>query len=111
MPRIKTEHLLEGMKVVTNVKNIHDMLLIPAGCELSERQIGILQAWGVEEVEVQHSPTTEASDPVARLSAEDRARMEAEIQQRFWEPDAASPVHAELNRLLLERHARKAAAR
>jgi hypothetical protein len=111
MPRIKTEHLLEGMKVVTDVKNVHDMLLIPAGCELSERQIGILQAWGVEEVEVQHSEATEASDPVARLSAEDRAGLEAEIQQRFWEPDASSPIFFELNRLLLERRARKGTAR
>ena len=52
MSRIKTEQLKEGMVVVTDVKNMDDMLLIPAGAKLTSRQIGILQSWGVLEIDV-----------------------------------------------------------
>lgn len=108
MPRIKTELLKEGMVVISDVKNLHDMLLIPAGGVLSERQIGILQAWGVGDVEVEHSKATEESDPVARLSDETRERLQQEIRKHFWDADDSNPFFAELSKLLLQRRAGKA---
>jgi hypothetical protein len=53
MIRVKSEALQPGMIVARDVKNIDGMLLAPLGCQLSERQIDILQAWGVVEVEVE----------------------------------------------------------
>ena len=96
------------MVVVTDVKNMDDMLLIPAGCTLTERQINILQAWGVEEIEVQNAGDAEDADPLKKLSPEKIERMTAEIKALFWQPDESSPVYAEICRLMLLRRARKA---
>ena len=68
MIRVKSEVLQPGMIVARDVKNIDGMLLAPAGCELSERQIGILQAWGVAELEVEAgADMAQAHDPLAQL--------------------------------------------
>lgn len=41
----------------------------PSGCELSERQIGILQAWGVEEIDIEARPSAcSAACCAAKLS-------------------------------------------
>jgi len=95
---------------MTDVKNMDDMLLIPAGCTLTERQIGILQAWGVEEIEVQHSQSIEDADPLTRLSPEAIARLTEEVKSRFWQPDESNPVFIEICRLMVQRRARKSAA-
>lgn len=107
MPRLKTELLREGMVVISDVKNLHDMLLIPSGAVLSERQIGILQAWGIGDVEVEHCPATDETDPIARLSPETREYLQQEIRNLFWEPDDSNPFFAEFSKLLLQRRASK----
>jgi hypothetical protein len=107
VPRIKTELLAEGMVVMTDVKNMDDTLLIPAGCTLTARQIGILQAWGVEEIDVKNSAAIANADPLARLSPETIATLTQEVRARFWQPDETSPLFAELCRLLIQRRTRK----
>ena len=97
------------MVVVSDVKNMDDMLLIPAGCALTERQISILQAWGVEEIDVQHAGDIEDADPLAKLSPEVVARMTQEVKDRFWQPDDSNPVFVEVCRLMVRRRARKGA--
>jgi hypothetical protein len=99
------------MVVASDVKNIDHMLLIPAGSTLTERQINILQAWGVSEIEVQSSTTAEDADPVAKLPPEVVTRLSAEIRSRFFKPDDANPVYAEIFKLMLQRRARKFAAK
>ena len=106
MPRIKTDLLTAGMVVVKDVKNIDDMLLIPAGCELTDRQISILQAWGVAEIDVQASAATASGDPMSALSPERAAEVTAEIKAIFWQPDDTNPVFAEIFKLLLQRRVR-----
>jgi hypothetical protein len=108
MPRIKTDLLEKGMVVVTDVKNMDDMLLIPAGCALTERQISILQAWGVDEIEVLHAGDTADADPLSKLAPDVVAKMTAEIKGLFWQPDEANPVFVEICKLMLQRRARKA---
>jgi hypothetical protein len=110
MPRIQTDSLQEGMVVAVDVKNIDNMLLIPAGCSLTDRQIGILQAWGVTDVEVQGSPALAEANPLAKLPPDVVARLEAEVRSLFWQPDDANPVYAEIFKLMLQRRARKAIA-
>ena len=93
--------------MVSDVKNMDDMLLIPAGCALTERQISILQAWGVEEIEVQHTGAMEDSDPLAKLAPELIARITQEVKDRFWQPEDSNPVFVEVCRLMVRRRARK----
>jgi hypothetical protein len=107
VPRIKTELLQEGMTVAVDVKNIDGMLLIPAGCELKERQINILQAWGVAEIDIEATAeAVAASDPLSKLPPETVAAMTAELKALFWQPDEASPVFNEIFRLMLLRRAK-----
>jgi len=107
MPRIKIASLRAGMVVANDVKNIDDMLLIPAGCVLSERQINILQAWGVAEIEVQNSEAIAEANPLKRLTPERAEKEAAEIKSRFWSADESNPVHMEIFNLILNRRAAK----
>ena len=96
------------MVVARDVKNIDGMLLAPSGCELSERQINILQAWGVTDVEVEAgADMAKAHDPLAQLPPETLAKITAELRARFWKPDEFGPVPAEIFRLMLLRQARR----
>ena len=108
MIRVKSEELQPGMVVARDVKNIDGMLLAPSGCELSERQISILQAWGVTEVEVEASEDQAKShDPLAQLPPETLAQITAAMRARFWKPDDFGPVPAEIFKLMLLRQARR----
>ena len=96
------------MVVARDIKNIDGMLLAPSGCQLSERQIGILQAWGVVEVEVEAGEEmARAHDPLAQLPPETRARITTELRARFWEPEGLGPVPAEIFQLMLLRQAKR----
>jgi len=96
------------MVVARDIKNIDGMLLAPSGCQLSERQINILQAWGVTEVEVKASAElAKAHDPLAQLPPETLAKITADLRARFWKPDDFGPVPAEIFRLMLLRQARR----
>ena len=96
------------MVVAREVKNLDGMLLAPSGCELSERQIGILQAWGVVEVEIEaNEETARAHDPLAQLPPETLARITADLRARYWKPPEFGPVPAEIFKLMLLRQARR----
>ncbi len=108
MIRVKSEALQPGMVVARDVKNIDGMLLAPAGCELSERQINILQAWGVTELEVDAGEEmAKAHDPLAQLPPEMLAKLTADLRARFWKPDDFGPVPAEIFKLMLLRQAQR----
>ena len=97
------------MIVARDVKNMDGMLLAPSGCELSERQIGILQAWGIMDVEVEATAEqAKAHDPLAQLPPELLAQITAELRGRFWKPDEFGPVPAEIYNLMLLRQAKRA---
>jgi hypothetical protein len=106
--RVKSEELQSGMIIARDVKNIDGMLLAPCGCELSGRQINILQAWGVTEVEVEAGEDmAKAHDPLAQLPPETLAKLKADLRARFWAPDDFGPVPAEIFKLMLTRQARR----
>lgn len=106
MPKIKIEQAKEGMVVGSDVKNVDSMLLVPAGCTLSERQINILNAWGVMELEVVTAEGCEDADPLANLAAEELERLTAEVKARFWKVDEKNPVFMEVFKLALQRRVR-----
>jgi hypothetical protein len=96
------------MKVAADVKNIDGMLLVPVGCELTERQINILQAWGVTDVEVEAgADKVRELDPLAHLPPETLAALTGTLRARYWKPDEFGPVPAEIFHLMLLREARR----
>ncbi len=108
MPKIKLDALHEGMVVTADVKNLDDMLLIPAGCELTARHIRILQTWGVSEVTVESAGEDEDhTDPLSRLSPEVAARLTSETKATFWNFDESNAIQKELLRLSILRKARQ----
>ena len=108
MPKLKIEQLQEGMVVAVDVRNMDDMLLLPAGCTLAEKHIGILEAWGVTDVEVVAADDlVDNSDPLSKLPPEEIARLTAETKALFWQLDATSPVQMEIFQLILRRTARR----
>jgi hypothetical protein len=108
MIRVKSDALQPGMVVARDVKNIDGMLLVPSGCELSERQINILQAWGVTDLEVEAGEeVARAHDPLAQLPPETATRITADLRARYWNPGEFGPVPSEIFRLMLLRQARR----
>ncbi len=96
------------MVVSSDIKNIDNMLLIPSGCKLTARQIGILQAWGVTEINVEASGDEAENDSLSKLSPEQLEKLSAEVRATFWKADDADPVFAELFKLILRRRAHRA---
>src|SRR5262245_41042626 len=102
MPKIKIDLLKEGMVVAADIKNMDDMLLIPAGATISGKHIGILQSWGLTEVDVEAAGVVEApADPLAELPPEVASRLREEVKAQFWKLDEADPVQMEIFRLVL----------
>lgn len=100
------------MVVAADVKNMDNMLLIPAGATLTERQIDILMAWGVGEIEVEAAEEIEGeTDPLEKLTPEVRTKLTEEIKGLFWRPNEADPVFQEVFNLMLRRRARKEGSR
>jgi hypothetical protein len=111
MPRIKTELLQEGMVVSSDVRNIDNMLLIPSGCTLTARQINILLAWGVTELEVQTVAQGQDPDQLTELPPEVLAKWTEELKALFWKVDEADPVFTEIFKLMLRRRASRGGAK
>lgn len=109
MPRIKTELLEEGMVVSSDVKNIDNMLLMPAGCVLTARQISILQAWGVNELDVEKGgvPDSDNTDILAKLTPEALAKLTEELKACYWKVEEGDPLFMELFQVMLRRSARR----
>lgn len=106
MPKIKTEALLEGLVAAEDVRNMDDMLLFPAGTELTARHIHILQTWGVTEIAVESAgDTQEEVDPLAKLPPEVAAKLTTELRERFWDYDESQPPQKEIFRVALRRAA------
>ena len=111
MPKIKTEALRAGLVVASEVKHMDTMLLVPAGCVITEKHIEILSAWGVSEIEVQACEgVEEAGDILQKLPPELLNEVTARLEGIFWEPKDINPVQAEAFRLALRRKAREALA-
>jgi hypothetical protein len=108
MPTIKLESLREGMITAAEVKNMDNMLLIPANTALTERHINVLNAWGITEIQVQAcADAEEAVDILQRLPKEVLDRLTNELKAVFWSPAEKNPVELEVFMLALRRKARQ----
>jgi hypothetical protein len=94
MPRINVELLQEGMRVVVDVKDHDNMLLIPAGSTLTAKHIDLLRSWEVAEVDAEATAENVGpEDVLAKLPEEVLAQLKAEVEQRFWEFEPDNPVY------------------
>lgn len=94
------------MIVAADVKNMDDMLLAPAGCELSARHIKILRTWGVSEVQIEGEE--QGSTTLLKIAPEVLQRIEEELKKLFWDFDPEVPVQKEIFNLALRHRARAA---
>jgi len=109
MPKLKVERLQEGMVIAQDVRNMDEMLLLPAGCTLTPKHIGILQAWGITDVEVVATDGfVDGDDPLTQMSPEEVARLTAETKAIFWRWEETNLVEMEIFRLVLRRAAQRA---
>jgi len=96
------------MVVTADVKNADDMLLIPSGCALTEKQIGMLSTWGIPEIQVQSEGGDDVGgDLLEKLPPETLQRFSEELQAKFWTPKDANPVQSAIFDLALRRKARQ----
>jgi hypothetical protein len=107
MPKVKTQSLVAGMVIAADVKNMDNMLLMPAGCELTEKHITILNAWGIPEVQVESCDgQEEPADVLQQLAPELLNQLADELQAIFWEPIDRNPIQREVFDLVLRRKAK-----
>lgn len=96
------------MIVTVDVRNLDNMLLIPAGCALTDRQVNILNAWGIAEIQVEACGDSEGlADPVQQLPPETLEPLRRDLEAAFWEPVDTSPVQQEVFNLVLRRRAKQ----
>jgi hypothetical protein len=108
MPKIRTEALRAGLVVATEVKNMDNMLLVPAGCVITEKHISILSAWGISEVEVEAGEgVEEVRDILEQLAPERVKELSEGLAAVFWDPVDKHPVQAEVFKLALRRKAQQ----
>jgi hypothetical protein len=108
MPKIKLASVREGMVVTADVKNMDHMLLISAGCALTEKHINVLHAWGIGEVQIESGTAVNDSDDILQeISAEVLEHTRQELTGIFWDPIDKSAVQAEAFDLVLHRKARQ----
>ena len=94
------------MVLAVKVNNLHGHLLLAAGCQLTPRQIGVLQAWGVAEVEVVSSGAVPQPGDEVKDSALSPA-IRLELQKLFRRQDFSYPVIRELFEACATRKARR----
>lgn len=100
------------MVVAADVKNMDNMLLMPAGCEITEKHIGILSAWGVYEIQVEACDGVEpVTDALQQMPPETLNELKNQLQHIFWDPVEANLVQAEVFKLALLRRAKQTPAK
>lgn len=97
------------MVVSDDVKNMDNMLLIPAGCAVSERHIDILQAWGIIEVQVESSgEKDDPADPMQKFPPELVEQWRKELKELYWELPDGDTLQQDIFQQMLRRRARQA---
>ena len=96
------------MVVAVDVRTMDQMLLLPAGCRLAQKQIGSLQTWGITDVEVEvNDDFVDRDDPLTELPPEEVARLTTATKALFWQLDETDLVEMEIYKLVLRRAARR----
>jgi hypothetical protein len=107
MPKVKIASVHEGMVVAADVKNMDSMLLIPAGCALTEKHIDICNAWGITEGQVEAGGGPEdGGDVLQQVPPEVLEKARTGLTDIFWETIAKDTLQADTFDLVLRRKVR-----
>lgn len=95
MAKIKVKRLQIGMTLSADVCDPNGRFLLGDGCELNEKHIKALNAWGVISVEINDEDMPENED-VIEISPEIYQAIEEQVNVRFRHNDMNSPFIKEL---------------
>ncbi len=95
MAKIKVKELQAGMVLTADVCDPNGRFLLGSGCELEEKHLKALAAWGVVSVEIRDEDMPEDGGRLS-ISPEIHAAMEQEIKARFCHNDLEIPFIEEL---------------
>lgn len=95
MAKIKVKNLQVGMTLSTDVCDPNGRFLLGDGCELNEKHIKALNAWGVISVEINDADMPENEDAIT-ISPEIYETIKGQVKDRFQHNDMESPFIKEL---------------
>lgn len=97
MAKIKVKDLSIGMTLTADVCDPNGRFLLGDGCELNEKHIKALNAWGVISVEIRDEDMPETSDTL-EISPEIYNTIEQQLKSRLLHNDLEQPFIKELTR-------------
>ena len=95
MAKIKVKSLQVGMTLSADVCDPNGRFLLGEGCELNEKHIKALNAWGVVSVEIKDEDMPEDAGHI-EISPEIYQAIEEQVKARFRHNDLNSPFIKEL---------------
>lgn len=95
MAKIKVKNLQVGMTLSADVCDPNGRFLLGEGCELNEKHVKALNAWGVISVEIIDADMPENED-IIEISPEIFSAIEGQVKDRFQHNNMNSPFVKEL---------------
>ena len=95
MTKIKVKDLQIGMTLITDVCDPNGRFLLGTGCELSEKHVKALNAWGVISVEISDDDVPEDQKKI-EVSPEIYNAIEKQVKVRFQHNNMSVPFVDEL---------------
>lgn len=96
MAKIKVKNLQIGMTLSADVCDPNGRFLLGEGCELNEKHVKALNAWGVISVEINDADMPENED-IIEISSEIYKTIEDQVLDRFRHNNLAIPFIKELS--------------
>ena len=95
MAKIKVKDLAVGMTIIADVCDTNGRFLLGEGCELIEKHIKALNAWGVISVEISDDDMPEDINKV-EISSDIYKVIEEQVNSRFLHNNMEQPFIKEL---------------
>jgi len=102
----KPHELLEGMVLAADVKNLDGQILFKKGLELAERQIEILQMWGIPNVEIEGGEEPADRLNLDQFSPQTLEKAERMADRRFKLVTSSHPAVEMVRKICIGREAR-----
>ena len=97
MAKIKVKDLQVGMSLTADVCDPNGRFLLGAGCELIDKHLKALNAWGVISVEISDDEMPEDQHAI-EISPEIYKVIEEQVKTRFQHNDMSVPFVDELSK-------------
>ena len=95
MAKIKVKNLQVGMTLTADVCDPNGRFLLGEGCEINEKHVKALNAWGVISVQIRDDDIPDAQEKI-EVSPEIYRTVEEQVKMRFQHNDMSVPFVDEL---------------